>query len=240
MTDIKLSSESPEKTYVLRNRERAKQFADKIRQGYIPEKRLKDEIVEHVYDSMTGSHDRPSYDDLLELRNYFLSNGKTSVHTQDGYDSETDSDDNSKPVKPEVHIEGHSLKNSKSASKPEKSEAILTDDSNARLKKNNNQKQSIANNDPEEIKEVEGTDYYIYEFKKPLGSAIFNKDRTCTDPNGNIIGMWNAEGKIRDPDGKQIGHLPSSETKRFNEFLDAIGIKHKKGYLIQIGTFIIR
>jgi hypothetical protein len=196
--------------HVRKNRQKAKDFADRIKQGYIPEKRLKDEIVEHVYDSMTGSHDKPSYDDLLELRNYLLSNGKTSVQTQDGYDSETDSDDNSKPVKPEVHIEGQSLKNSKS-----------------------------ANNDAEEIKEVEGKDYYVYDIKKPLGIVSFNNDRTCTDPNGNIIGMWNEEGRIRDPDGKQIGHLPSSETKRFNEFLDAIGIKHNKGFGVWFGDLKI-
>lgn len=195
--------------HVRNNRQKAKEFADKIRQGYIPEKRLKDEIVEHIYDSMTGSHDKPSYDDLLELRNYLIDgNGNAdSGQTQDRTDKESVSDD---------------------ALKPEKSEAVLVDESKARVKKNNNQKQSIANNDPEEIKEVEGKDYYVWEFKKPLGSVSFNKDRTCTDSNGNIIGMWNEEGRIRDPEGKQIGHLPSGEADRFNAFLEALGLRDQQ------------
>ena len=190
--------------HVRKNRQKAKEFADRIKQGYIHEKRLKDEIVEHIYDSMTGSHDKPSYDDLLELRNYLINgngnadSGQTQDKTDNGIDRNT---------------------------KPEKSEAVLIDESKARVKKNNNQKQSIANNDPEEIKEVEGKDYYVCEFKKPLGSVSFNKDRTCTDSNGNIIGMWNEEGKIRDPEGKQIGHLPSGEADKFNAFLEALGLE---------------
>lgn len=200
--------------HVRKNREKAKAFADKIRQGYVPEKRLKDEIVEHIYDQITGSNDKPSYDDLLEFRNFLL-NGKNDGQIPDASDN-----DANKPTKPEVHIEGQDLKDSnstKSPKKPDNSDTGKQDDL------------------PEEI---EGKDYLVYGFKQPLGSVSFNKDRTCTDIDGNVIGMWNEEGKIRDHNGKQIGHLPSSETKRFHEFMDTLGIRYKKGG-IYLGDFKI-
>lgn len=212
MLDKDISGESPEKKYVLRNRERAKQFADKVRQGYIPEKRLKDEIVEYIYDSMTGSHDKPTYDDLVELRNY-LNGTDNSRQIPDTSDSKDNKDN--EPQKPTVHVEGQGLTDTKSASKSEKSRTSDTGEK--------------VDSEPEEI---EGKDYLVYEFKQPLGSVSFNSDRTCTDLDGNVIGLWNDEGKIRDHNGKQIGHLPSSETDRFNAFLDTLGIRYKKGIYI--------
>lgn len=194
--------------HVRKNRQKAKDFAEKIRNGYIPEKRLKDEIVEKIYDTLTGSHDKPSYDDLLELRNYLLSDGKTDS------------------------VEGRAQDKSEDDKKPEKSEAVMVDDrarnKNTGKLKDSNSPASIpstdhAGSDPE----VEGKDYFMHDFHEPLGSVMFCKNRTCVNEEGDIIGLWNEDGKIHDPSGKQIGHLPSTETDRFNDFLEALGIRDK-------------
>ena len=190
--------------HVKKNRQKAKEFADKVRNGYIPEKRLKDEIVEKLYETLTSSHDKPSYDDLLELRNYLLS------------DRKTDSGQG------QIQDKGDNESNSKNT-KPEKSEAVLIDDSVR--DKSKSKKQTDADSEPEEI---EGKDYFVHEFKEPLGSIRFNKDLTCTDSHGNVIGLWNEDGKIHDPSGKQIGHLPSQVTDEFNAFLEALGLNTGK------------
>ena len=207
--------------HVKKNRQKAKDFADKIRNGYVPEKRLKDEIVEKIYDTLTGSHEKPSYDDLVELRNY-LQDAETDSDVQDKRDSKSLQ---SPAIKPEVRIEGHEDKVSNNASKSKHKDSN-SPDSNTTI--------DHAENDHED---VEGKDYFMHDFHKPLGSVMFSKDRTCVNEDGEVIGLWNEDGKVRDPNGKQIGHLPSNRMDEFNSFLDALGIKHSKGFEIRLGNY---
>ncbi len=174
------------------SRRRVKEYQNRLKAGYIPEIRLKDSIIEKIYDSFTGSHSKPTYDDLLEFNNYL-----DSMQMDDS------------PQKPVIRF----------------TDSQRSEDINKKPADKDR-----PDNAPQEEPE-DGEDIFEYDFNKPLGKVFLHKDRTCTNAGHELIGMFDTQGRIRNPEGKQIAHLPDKVREDFNAFLESAGIESEpKGW----------
>lgn len=171
-----------------KDNERAKKFYQKIKDGYIPENRLKNEIVNKLFKDLTGSKEDMTYDDLMELHNNISNTDFTHPDDQE-------------------------------SQKPEKTEINLTKSHPDRKKPINRDRPDDTLND---IPDKEEENIFTHDFGK-VGSFDFHPDHTVTNGEGLIVGMWNQDGKVKDPNGKQVLHLPGSKAKDFNTWMDVIG-----------------